>query len=118
MSSTLKVDNIKNTSDVTSMTIDSSGRILMPTRPAFDASPTSTISHGTNPIPMADVRINNGNHFNASNGTFTAPITGTYFFFMNWIGGSTTTVRRFYFRYNGNKFNETHARLDTSQGED
>tara|TARA_Y100000589_G_C26987683_1_gene561269 strand:+ start:121 stop:750 length:630 start_codon:yes stop_codon:yes gene_type:complete len=113
-----KVNTIKHTGGTTAMTINTSGQILMPNRPAFDAAPTANIAHGTNPIPMTNVRINNGNHFNASNGTFTAPITGTYFFFMNWIGGNTTTVRRFYFRYNGNKFNETHARLDTSQGED
>ena len=109
---------IKSSDGTTGLTSNNSVYILMPNRPAFDAAPTSTISHGTNPIPMANVRINNGSHFNASNGTFTVPITGTYFFFMNWIGGSTTTVRRFYFRYNGNKFNETHARLDTSTGND
>ncbi len=109
---------IKSSDGTTGLTSNNSGYILMPNRPAFDAAPTSSIAHGTNPIPMANVRINNGSHFNASNGTFTAPITGTYFFFMNWIGGTATTVFRFYARYNGNKFNETHARLDGSAGND
>jgi len=116
--STLKTGTIQSAGGTTAMSINTGGQILMPTRPAFDAAPTSSIAHGTNPIPMANVRINNGGHFNSSNGTFTAPINGTYFFFMNWIGGTATTVFRFYARYNGNVFNETHARLDSSAGND
>ncbi len=116
--SALKTGTIQSTNGTTAMTINTGGQILMPTRPAFDAGPVGTIAHGLNPIPMTNVRINNGSHFNSSNGTFTAPVTGTYFFFMNWLGSNATTVHRFYFRYNGNKFNETHARVDQSQGED
>ena len=98
--------------------INAAGHVTKPLTPAFDAAPTSSISHNTNPIPMANVRINNGSHFNGSNGTFTAPTTGTYFFYCNWLGSNSTTVHRFYFMYNGSAFNETHARIDQSQAED
>lgn len=116
--STVKLRKISSLEGTETLNVDSSGRILMPARPAFDASPTSTIAHNTNPIPMPHVSVNNGNCFDSSTGTFTAPITGTYYFYMHFLGGTATTVFRFYAMFNGSTFDETHCRLASEAGND
>jgi len=84
MASTLKVNTIQHTGGTTGMTIDSAGRILTPTRPAFKASiftQTGRTTHTTiETSPYDTVQVNVGNHYNNSTYTFTAPITGNYYF--------------------------------------
>ena len=84
MASTLKVNTIQHTGGTTGMTIDSAGRILTPTRPAFKASINTTTGRDTHTsvqtTPYDTVQVNIGNHYNNSTYTFTAPITGTYYF--------------------------------------
>ena len=83
MSSPLKVDNIKNTSDVTAMSIDSSGRVTKPVLPCANVSFTSgTLSANTantDAVMICNVaNLNQGGHYNTSNGKFTCPVTGIY----------------------------------------
>ena len=79
MSSTLKVDNIKNTSDVTSMTIDSTGRILTPARPSFHVATTVT-QDATTIVNWYTEIFDIGSNFNTSTNKFVAPIAGVYWF--------------------------------------
>ena len=85
--SNLLVQNIKHTNGTTAQTIDSSGRVLTPARPAFNVWYSGSNIANTNTIVWNNVEINVGSHYDSSNGRFTAPITGIYFF--SWFATST-----------------------------
>ena len=89
MTSTIKVQNIKHTNDTTAMTIDSTGRVLTPARPSFYANKNGHLaeSNGTVKIGSWTTIHDIGSNFNASTGDYTCPITGVYFFAMNWMHG-------------------------------
>ena len=85
MASTLKVNEIQHTGGTTALSIDTGGRILQPTKPAFRAYRTggwnSVSSSGvwhTLTFNLEDHDI--GGHYNTSTYTFTCPSTGVYFF--------------------------------------
>ena len=82
MSSILKVDEIQNTGGTTGLTIDNSGRMLTPARPAFYATKTNsgTVSSTNSTLVYNNVGHNQGSHYDSSNGKFTAPLTGLYYF--------------------------------------
>lgn len=85
MTSILKVDSIQNTAGTTAATIDSSGRILQPAKPAFRVkfnanTPAINISANTeiswNTYGSVDFDI--GSHFDLANSKYVVPITGLY----------------------------------------
>ena len=60
------------------MTIDSSGRVIMPYQPSFSVSKTGgSVGAGTF-VVWNHVEHNVGSHYNTSNGVFTAPVSGVY----------------------------------------
>ncbi len=81
--STLKVDTIQHSGGTTGLTIDSSGRILQPTKPAFMARGNDNNYVQTTPIPFPSVDFNIGSHYNSSTYKFTAPVAGIYMFGSN-----------------------------------
>jgi hypothetical protein len=98
------------------MRITSTGQILTTNQPAFLA-----YGNGDSFTPLSGsylwyptVHLNRGNHYNASNGVFTAPIAGVYYFSWSDIGGDVNDVYRFYIRVNNTTFlGDYHLRLDT-----
>ena len=78
MASTLKVNTIQHTGGTTGIAIDSSGRVTQPAKPAFMARRTSQNNAGI--VIFDTVMINQGSHYDNSNGRFTAPIAGLYVF--------------------------------------
>ena len=89
MASILKVNTIQDaTNSNTAMSIDSTGRILTPARPAFNVWYSGSNLASTATIVWNNVEINVGSHYDTSNGRFTAPITGIYFF--SWFAVSTS----------------------------
>ena len=93
--SKLQVETISHTNNTTAQTIDSSGRVLTPARPAFFAYPSANFSTGTGSgtTQIFDTTQHNvGGHYSTSTGKFTVPIAGVYLFGVTLATGSATTV--------------------------
>tara|TARA_R100001510_G_scaffold56051_1_gene60913 strand:- start:47 stop:529 length:483 start_codon:yes stop_codon:yes gene_type:complete len=87
MASELHVDAIKHSGGTSALTIDSSGRVATPARPAFNVWYSGSNLASAQTIVWNNEEVNVGSHYNTSNGRFTAPITGVYFF--SWFATST-----------------------------
>lgn len=83
MASELHVDAIKHSGGTSAMTIDSSGRIVTPARPAFRAHKTDGDITATNNYIPNVANFNVGGHYSTSTGKFTCPIDGVYVFYAN-----------------------------------
>ena len=93
------------------------GNIIKPSHCCFQA----VINSGTHPtsgsyLVFGAVDVNIGNHYNSSNGIFTAPVAGVYLFHISAIAhNNTTTVYRYFLRINNGNTgsgNDAHLRLD------
>ena len=64
------------------MTITDDGYVLKPNQPMFAVKNTETANGYTQTYlqSWSTVQVNRGSHWNSSNGTFTAPVAGTYYF--------------------------------------
>ena len=89
MASELHVDSIKHSGGTSAMTIDSTGRITEPNKPAFQAvvgSAAWATLADTAIIPFNDVSsgacFDTGSDFDTSNNRFVAPLSGKYHFFV------------------------------------
>ena len=89
--SNLLVQNIKHTNGTTAQTIDSTGRILTPARPAFRAHKTDGNVSATNNYVPNVASFNVGSHYSTSTGKFTCPINGVYVFYANVLSGDNQT---------------------------
>lgn len=92
--STLKVGTIQDhANSISAMTIDSAGRVLTPARPAFRARIGNKTSgfgaQGDLVFETEDFDI--GGNYNATNGKFTAPLTGIYQFMFRGLSATTNT---------------------------
>ena len=96
--SNLLVQNIKHTNGTTAQTIDSSGRVTTPQRPAFHADSSTHQGSGiyafTSYTASGIGRFNQGGHLNLSTGIFTVPITGVYTFGFVFRDTVNTTGRK------------------------
>ena len=76
------------------------GEVTFPYQPAFDVSDSGGTSQG-NTKTFGTVYVNKGSHYSTSNGRFTAPIAGTYLFYMSYIKNGSLSVHRRGFIKNG-----------------
>lgn len=107
MTSVIKVDNIQNSSGTAALSIDSSGRILTPARPAFFAYlPSQQALNSASEIDitqyLTSIDFNIGGHYSAANG-FEAPIDGIYHFQFGFYTYSVNYSELFVYK-NGTKF--------------
>ena len=106
MASTLKVNTIAHSGGTNAMTIDSTGRILLPQLPiACVTLTTSNTQDGTHPysttgadILFDKITVNRGSVYNASNGQFTAPITGLYRLKYTFLADDSSAANVTYFQ--------------------
>tara|TARA_B100001109_G_scaffold237468_1_gene218587 strand:- start:209 stop:730 length:522 start_codon:yes stop_codon:yes gene_type:complete len=96
--------------------VDSSGRILKPSTPAFLAyHQANDLNYSVNAtLSFPYTLYNIGNHYNTSNSTFTAPIAGRYLFSINaqaYYDSGQSGIPRAYWKINGsNVANAIHLR--------
>lgn len=113
MTSILKVNQIQTTAGTSAMSIDASGRVLTPARPAFHAYGTSStwtvFSNGswTKLVLDATPPLNVGSHYDSTTSTFTAPVAGAYHFYAKVYGrvqsgGAASTYWQSRFQKNNN----------------
>ena len=89
----LDVGTIRSTNGTTAATIDSSGRILTPARPAFHVYKTADQALSGNSIVTWDAAsVNIGSCFSLTDNEFTAPITGLYFIQLTLRSENSTTI--------------------------
>ena len=62
------------------MRIDHNGVVTTPAQPMFDAGRNAGYQTDDAYFVQDYARVNVGSHFDTSNGRFTAPVAGTYFF--------------------------------------
>lgn len=88
------------------MRIDNSGRVTMPYQPAFSANRTAGDYTSHSVIVWNSVVYNQGNHYDSSNGRFTAPVAGVYQFnVMGSVTGGAANVAIHQLRINGSATN-------------
>ena len=126
MASTLKVNTIAHSGGTNAMTIDSTGRILLPQLPiACVTLTTSNTQDGTHPYSttgadmlLDKITVNRGSVYNASNGQFTAPVTGLYRFKYTFLRDDSSAANVTYFQVykNGVAWSEAGGASYTSAG--
>jgi hypothetical protein len=93
--------------------INNSGYVTTPNQPAFSAGFTTNQTRVDSTYLSTgwteQVLFNTGTHFNTSNGTFTAPIAGKYFFGLqgSWSGTNGTNTDAWYVAMRVNDANAT-----------
>ena len=85
------------------MKISSAGYVTKPMHPAFHASRRGGNVSSNNYVVFDQVDNNNGSHYNNSDGKFTAPVAGIYFFAAWHYTGGTSA---FSLRINGQQYGE------------
>lgn len=97
------------------------GYVTQPLQPAFHATSTGSGFGHDSIMVFNTAHVNTGSNYNTSNGKFTAPVAGVYFFYHKNIGTSSSTVIRVKVYYNDSIFTAyktPSTRQDTSTGND
>ena len=99
--------------DVNALEISNKGYVLQPQRPYFKAQKADGVRiTGTGYVVFENSLFNNGGHYNNSDGKFTAPIAGLY-----WFSCKINAYDRldFQFRKNGTRFEYGQYNTDNDQ---
>tara|TARA_E500000318_G_scaffold83430_1_gene79088 strand:- start:323 stop:808 length:486 start_codon:yes stop_codon:yes gene_type:complete len=98
--STIQVQNISHTNGTSAMTIDSTGRILTPARPAFRVTGVqnswANLVSNTKVSLLTTVDYNIGGHYSTTDYEFTAPVAGLYHFSGRFYVNNTATISSYF----------------------
>ena len=98
------------------MKINSSGQVTTPSQPSFAAFKATNSYSQSGVIVFDATRHNTGNHYNTSNGRFTAPVAGKYqFSFYSIIKGNYTNSY-FSIQINGTAGNGMYVHVSQNVG--
>lgn len=101
MTSILKVSTLQDpTNSNTALSIDSSGLILTPARPAFHFRRNASMG-ASGDITYTHTEFNLGSHATQNTGVFIAPIGGVYQFSFQCIGTQSSVATDVYAKING-----------------
>ena len=97
--------------------ISQEGYITKSAHPCFDVVKSNANVSSGNYILYNTLNVNNGNHYDSSNGRFTAPVAGFYFFAYGTIKNNTNSVTRLHIHKNGSQIygHGRHLRMDSGQ---
>lgn len=113
----LKVTQLQHTNGTVAMNIDSSGRVLKPTQPAFaarGAEANATLTNGGD-LPFNNAFLNVGGHFNTTTYRFTCPVTGVYVFGVNLFANGG--VGRMSLKVNGTAYQNWQSQWEGAAGQ-
>lgn len=97
-----------NTNGSAKFELDNAGRMRLFEQPAFAVSKGSgSVYNAGETVNFDHTWYNKGGHMNLSNGVFTAPVNGLYYFTWYDIYGNNTVRNNFYMRVNGSDFVRT-----------
>jgi len=104
------------TNNTLNMVINANGSVTKPNQPAFAATRNQGHVAAGNYYIFANVYFNRGNHYNSSNGRFTAPVAGLYQVNVNMMDiSSATHVNTYYgIRLNGSDYQLVYSTNPTS----
>ena len=90
--SSVKLSTIKSSNGITAMSIDSSGRVATPVRPAFQCKKSSeqTATGNFETVTWDTPVLNAGGHFGSNK--FTVPVAGLYVFNCTWLSTNDATA--------------------------
>lgn len=92
---------IDNVAGAVRLNIDGSGRVTIPNHPFFHVTRSAGNVTAGNVINWNVIFENNGSYYNTSNGRFTAPVTGSYYFAFSVMSAGIDTTMDFAMRKNG-----------------
>ena len=122
VSSNISVDNANRSlilkgASTEGLRVSAGGYVLKSNHPCFDAVRNSGHLSSATYINYNTVKANNGGHYDSSNGRFTAPVAGYYFFSWGTIkNNDSATVARLHIHKNGvEAYGGRHLRMDSGQ---
>lgn len=74
----MRILNDAGSAGTNAIAFDSDGVVTKPAHPMASAGSGTTSTAATQEVTNMSVIVNNGNHYNSSNGRFTCPVAGTY----------------------------------------